>query len=235
MLAKACKAAGIPAKAIAERRARWTGRHEEMKARLTRTAAEERAKPGISPIALASVAAEVLPADTIFIDETITHMPVMRSYLPLDRAQSFFRITGGALGQGIAAALGIKLAAMERPVVLFVGDGSFLYNPIIQALGASKTYELPIVIVVCNNRRYEAMRKGHVHHYAGGVSDTTNLLLRRRDRGAGVSRAGAPLRLPRRQGRQRRRSRQRVQGRHRRNPRRPHRDPECRDDEVRQR
>ena len=57
--------------------------------------------------------------------------------------------------------------------MLFVGDGTFLYNPIIQALGASKTYDLPIVIVVCNNQKYEAMRKGHVIYYEGGVSDTT--------------------------------------------------------------
>lgn len=57
--------------------------------------------------------------------------------------------------------------------MLFVGDGSFLYNPIIQALGASKTYDIPITIVVCNNAKYEAMRKGHVIYYEGGVSDTT--------------------------------------------------------------
>lgn len=97
----------------------------------------------------------------------------MRAHLPLDAPQSFFRVTGGALGQGIGVALGVKLAAPERPVVLFVGDGSFLYNPIIQALGASKAHGLPITIVVCNNRRYEAMRKGHVIYYAGGVADTT--------------------------------------------------------------
>ena len=35
----------------------------------------------------------------------------------------------------------------------FVGDGSFLYNPVIQALGASKTYNIPILIVVCNNAK----------------------------------------------------------------------------------
>ena len=88
--------------------------------------------------------------------------------------QSFFRGAGG-LGQGIGTALGIKLAARERPVVLLVGDGSFLYNPIIQALGASKRHELPVAIVVLNNGRYEAMRKGHVHHYPDGASASSDL------------------------------------------------------------
>ena len=175
LLAKAAKPAKADAAKIDERRASWTARHEAMVRHLQEVAAKERSQPGIGPIALASVAAQVLPADTIFVDETITHMPVMRAHLPLNSAQSFFRVTGGALGQGIAAALGAKLAAPDKPVVLFVGDGSFLYNPIVQALGASKAYDLPIVIVVCNNNKYEAMRKGHVFHYAGGVSDTTKV------------------------------------------------------------
>ena len=60
-------------------------------------------------------------------------------------------------------------------MVLLVGDGSFLYNPIVQALGASKQHNLPIVIVVFNNKKYEAMRKGHVHHYPDGASATSDL------------------------------------------------------------
>ena len=96
------------------------------------------------------------------------------SLLPMTMPQSFFRGSGG-LGQGIGTALGIKLAARERPVVLLVGDGSFLYNPIIQALGASKRHGLPITIIILNNKKYEAMRKGHVHHYPDGASASENL------------------------------------------------------------
>jgi acetolactate synthase-1/2/3 large subunit len=55
-------------------------------------------------------------------------------------------------------------------VTLIVGDGSFLYNPIIQALGASKRHNLPITIVIMNNRKYAAMRMGHVHHYPDGAA-----------------------------------------------------------------
>ena len=127
----------------------------------------------LDAVAVAAVANSALPDDTIVCDETITHMPLMRSHLNFNQPQSFFRVTGGALGQGIGAALGVKLAAPDRPVVLFVGDGSFLYNPVIQALGASKTYGLPVIIVVCNNAKYEAMRKGHVIYYEGGAAAST--------------------------------------------------------------
>jgi len=115
-----------------------------------------------------------MPADTIYVDETITHSSLLRQHLPQTKPQSFFRGSGG-LGQGIGTALGIKLAAQERPVALLVGDGSFLYNPIIQALGASKRHKLPIIIIILNNQKYEAMRMGHVHHYPKGVSASKNL------------------------------------------------------------
>jgi acetolactate synthase-1/2/3 large subunit len=161
------------AQTIAARRARWSAAHDSLRARLAAQRAQSLAAPDIDAVALAAVAAKLLPADAIVCDETITHMPAMRPHLPLNAPRSFFRVTGGALGQGIAAALGAKLAAPERPVVLFIGDGSFLYNPIVQALGASKAHKLPIVIVVCDNRRYEAMRKGHVLYYAGGAAETS--------------------------------------------------------------
>lgn len=159
--------------AVDERRKRWTGEHEKLLAALKTAEDKSLAAGALDAVAVATVANSALPDDTIICDETITHMPLMRSHLNFNRPQSFFRVTGGALGQGIGAALGVKLASPDRPVVLFVGDGSFLYNPVIQALGASKTYGLPVIIVVCNNAKYEAMRKGHVIYYEGGAAAST--------------------------------------------------------------
>ena len=173
LLSEAATAAD--AATIAERRTNWSGAHDALTARLKAAREKALTGPRIDPIGLACVAAEELPDDVIITDETITHMALMRPYLPLNRSQSFFRVTAGALGQGLGCALGVKLAARGRPVVLFVGDGSFLYNPIVQALGAGNAYQLPILIVVCNNGSYEAMREGHVLHYPGGVSDTKKL------------------------------------------------------------
>ncbi len=175
LLAKAAKPGAKAKAAVEERRGRWAKLHDAMKAKLAAEAKKARGESGISAVALASVAAEVLPADTIYIDETITHMAVMRPHLNLDEAQSFYRVMGGGLGQGIGVSLGLKLAAKDRPVVLFVGDGSFLYNPIVQALGAAQQYELPIIIVVCNNAKYAAMRRGHLNYYPGGVSEKHDL------------------------------------------------------------
>lgn len=175
LLAKAAKPGTKEKAALTERRARWARVHDAMKAKLAADAKKARAETGIGAVALASIANEVLPADTVYIDETITHMAFMRPHLDLDQPQSFYRVMGGGLGQGIGVSMGIKLAAKDRPVVLFVGDGSFLYNPIVQALGAAQHYELPILIVVCNNAKYAAMRRGHLNYYPGGASEQHDL------------------------------------------------------------
>ena len=64
----------------------------------------------------------------------------------------------------------MKLAARERPVALIVGDGSFLYSPILQGLGASQEHALPITIVVLNNRGYVQMGRSHLYHYPDGAA-----------------------------------------------------------------
>ncbi len=174
LLVQHVKASKIDAAAVAGRRQRWTREHESYVAGL-RTDREKARKAGeIDPLALLGFLGEVMPSDTIYVDETITHSPMLRQHLPQTKPQSFFRGSGG-LGQGIGTALGIKLAAPTRPVALIIGDGSFLYNPIVQALGASRQHGLPIIIIIMNNKKYEAMRMGHVHHYPDGASVTKDL------------------------------------------------------------
>ena len=174
LLTTATKSTQVDAGAVRARRQRWAREHENYVTGLR--AEREKARNGsdIDPLSLVGALGEVMPADTIYVDETITHSAMLRQHLPMTMPQSFFRGSGG-LGQGIGTALGIKLASRERPVVLLVGDGSFLYNPIIQALGASKRHELPIAIVIFNNKKYAAMRQGHVHHYPDGASASENL------------------------------------------------------------
>jgi acetolactate synthase I/II/III large subunit len=174
LLIAAVKSGKIDAEAVKARRQRVAREHDSYVAGLRAEREKAQNGSGIDPLSLIGALGEVMPADTIYVDETITHSPMLRQHLPQTTPQSFFRGSGG-LGQGIGTALGIKLAAPQRPVALLVGDGSFLYNPIVQALGASKRHGLPIMIVILNNQKYEAMRKGHVHHYPDGASASKDL------------------------------------------------------------
>ncbi|HEY6702652.1 MAG TPA: thiamine pyrophosphate-dependent enzyme [Xanthobacteraceae bacterium] len=174
LLVAAVKSGKIDAEAVKARRQRVAREHDSYVAALRAEREKAQNGSGIDPLSLMGALGEVMPADTIYVDETITHSPMLRQHLPQTTPQSFFRGSGG-LGQGIGTALGIKLAAPQRPVALLVGDGSFLYNPIVQALGASKRHDLPIMIIILNNQKYEAMRKGHVHHYPDGASASKDL------------------------------------------------------------
>jgi acetolactate synthase-1/2/3 large subunit len=170
LLIEAAKSAGVTAKKNSERHDRWHKEHDQMVA--AELAAEKKAQASggaIEPLGLIAAMRESMPKDTIYVEETITHSQALQQHLPWTDPQSYFRV-GGGLGQGTGYALGVKLAAQDRPVALVVGDGSFLYNPVVQALGASKNTGLPITIFVMNNRKYAAMQKGHLHHYPDGVA-----------------------------------------------------------------
>ena len=172
LLLAAAKADGIGAASFADRRMRWRREHEQIAA--AERAAEAGQGGAIDPLALVGALRRAMPADTVYVEETITHAGMLQQHLPWSRPQSFFR-PGGGLGQGLGMALGVKLALKDRPVAALVGDGSFLYNPVVQALGASKGYDLPILIVVFDNRQYRAMQTGHRHHYPDGVAQAADL------------------------------------------------------------
>jgi acetolactate synthase-1/2/3 large subunit len=121
----------------------------------------------IDPGVLCNALNENMPPDAIYIDETIVHRPQILRRINRDNPQSYLRPTGG-LGQGLGTALGVKLAAPERPVVALMGDGALLYNPITQALGVARESDLPIMIVVFNNSSYAAMKRLHLSFYPEG-------------------------------------------------------------------
>lgn len=71
--------------------------------------------------------------------------------------KQFFSTSGAALGWGLPAAFGVKLAHPDLQVVSVVGDGAFLFaGP--QPLWSYARYKAPVTIVVCNNRSYNNER-----------------------------------------------------------------------------
>jgi acetolactate synthase I/II/III large subunit len=62
--------------------------------------------------------------------------------------QGYFR-TAGTLGWAFPAALGVKCALPDRPVVCFTGDGGFYYH--IAELETARRHNINAVIVVNNN------------------------------------------------------------------------------------
>jgi acetolactate synthase-1/2/3 large subunit len=107
-----------------------------------------------------------------------------------------YRYVQGGLGQGLGVALGTKLALKEKLVAFTVGDGSWLYNPVLPGLMASAQYGLPVLIMVFNNGKYLSMRHNHRRVYPDSVAARTGYQLgvdlsHQPDVAAGAAAAGA--------------------------------------------
>jgi benzoylformate decarboxylase len=103
---------------------------------------------------LAALAARV-PAETVVVEETPSSRPDLHRLLPARRPLGFLSAAMGGLGFGLPAAIGVRMARPERPVVAVVGDGSSLYG--IQALWTAAHYGVGAVFVVLANGRYAIM------------------------------------------------------------------------------
>ena len=67
------------------------------------------------------------------------------------------RTTGTALGWGVGAAIGVKLAQPDRQVVAFQGDGGFMFGQA-EALWTMARYDIPVMTIIFNNRSYNGPR-----------------------------------------------------------------------------
>ena len=56
-----------------------------------------------------------------------------------------------------------------------IGDGAFLYNPVLGSLGAARDYKLPIMAVIFNNKKYAAMQGMHQKMYPDGIAAEIDL------------------------------------------------------------
>jgi len=99
----------------------------------------------------------VLEDDAIIVPELDYRTPYYWLDLAPGRKRVIGQTTGYALGWGVGAALGVKIALPDRQVACLVGDGAFLFGQI-ESLWAASRYEIPVLIVVLNNRSYDNER-----------------------------------------------------------------------------
>ena len=111
----------------------------------------------VQPLSLLNAIGEMLPKDTVVIDETISSGAGIRSLIRSDDPQSFYGLRGGGIGWGLPAALGVKLALPGRPVLALVGDGSAMYT--CQALWTAAHERIAAVFVIFNNSSYRILKQ----------------------------------------------------------------------------
>ena len=120
--------------------AEWRAQHEPLR--------QSNAIP-MRPERICKEISDALPADGIVVSDT-GHAGIWTGgmvYLE-QPGQRYFR-TAGSLGWGFPAALGIKCAVGDRPVICFTGDGGFYYH--IAELETARRHKINTVTVVNNN------------------------------------------------------------------------------------
>src|SRR5438309_438721 len=127
------------------------------RAELAKRAEAETTRVPISPLTLMHEVSKVTPADAVIVDEAISSSQGIRHFFRCADSKSFFGLRGGGIGWGLPAALGVKLALPNRPVVALVGDGSSMYTN--QALWTAARESLAVVYVIFNNTSYRILKQ----------------------------------------------------------------------------
>lgn len=130
-----------------------------------RIAADKAEVHGKSPVTVAELMAGLsgrLPRGTLVLDEAVRGSRAVFRFLGVPEGGELWRSTGGALGWGLPAAVGAKLARPERPVLVIVGDGTFHFT--LQALWTAVAEGAPVVVLVLDNGGYLAVKRAVEDH-----------------------------------------------------------------------
>ena len=165
-LEKAMAENGVDEEAQNHRRERLAAERAEIAAKWDGMAASETSpEGGVNPAWATRLIYRLCGPDATYVNE----YPFFGPHLPATRPGSQFSVPpAGGLGWGLGTALGMKLAEPDRLVVAGIGDGSYFFNnpPVCHFVG--QAYDLPLLVVIFNNRRWNAVRMATLALYPDG-------------------------------------------------------------------
>lgn len=154
---------GTAAAGVAARRQRLLDQRSRDRARWAAEAAAEHLTPASASAALH----RALPEGAIITNE----YPLRPEQCPPSEAGSYFGLSPvGGLGWGLGAALGIKKALPDRPVVSVLGDGAYMFNNPTACHFVSEANDLPVLVVVFNNGCWGAVRNSTLAMHGQGAA-----------------------------------------------------------------
>jgi acetolactate synthase-1/2/3 large subunit len=118
----------------------------------------------IHPARLMREVREVMDDETILVPDASTAYIWAASHTLSGAGTTFIAPRGtGAIGTGLPLAIGAKLAAPERKVICFEGDGGLLCG-ILPELETAARYNVGVVVVVFNNGTLQ-LERDHIKKY----------------------------------------------------------------------
>ena len=123
-------------------------------------------KGALTPEAIATALAALMPAQAVICDETVSSGRSLFQHTRNMPRHDYLQLTGGAIGLGLPMATGAAVASPGRKVICLEGDGSGMYT--VQALWTQARESLDVVTVIYANRAY-AILQGELRQVGAGT------------------------------------------------------------------
>jgi acetolactate synthase-1/2/3 large subunit len=120
----------------------------------------------VDMVAVMKLLAERLPKDATVTNDAGNYATWAHRYLPYRRPENQAAPCCGAMGYAVPGAIGAALARTGHAVVALVGDGGFLMTG--QELITAVEHELPIKVIVCDNRAYGTIAMHQTRRFGPG-------------------------------------------------------------------
>jgi acetolactate synthase I/II/III large subunit len=110
------------------------------------------------------------PPDTILCNGAGNYAAWIHRFYRFRRLGSHIAPTSASMGYGVPAAVAMQRLHPGRLVLSVNGDGDFLMNG--QEFATAVQYDLPIIVIVCDNASYGTIRMHQEREYPGRVCAT---------------------------------------------------------------
>jgi acetolactate synthase-1/2/3 large subunit len=144
----------------------WAGSTAESHAEYLAWTEKETPQPG--DVNLGSIMVwlrDNLPADTILCNGAGNYASWIHRFYRFRKFASHIAPTSASMGYGMPSAVAMKRLHPDRLVISVNGDGDFLMNG--QEFAIAVQYQLPIVVLVCDNGIYGTIRMHQEREYPG--------------------------------------------------------------------
>ena len=152
---------------LGEGRELW---REETRNRFLSTHIVPAAAIGVDMAAVTAYLQEVLPEDVIITNGAGNFSVWPNKFFYYGSKARLLAPQNGTMGYGLPAAISAKVAAPERVVVCFAGDGDFQMN--MQELGSAMQEEAQPIVLIVNNSMYGTIRMHQERRYPERVVGT---------------------------------------------------------------
>ena len=113
---------------------------------------------------------DTLPSETIVCNGAGNFAAWIHRFYRFRHFGTHIAPTSGSMGYGVPAAIAMKRLYPDADIVCIAGDGDFLMNG--QEFATAVQYDLPIVVVICDNGLYGTIRMHQEREYPTRISAT---------------------------------------------------------------